>query len=238
MPDDTTVPQASVNEKIRERIAGKQDYLARLESPFRRRTVTLQNALMKRIYLRTFDSMQLSLNVISVLGRANLKQDVVTLVEQQVQKNVAEMREFIAGELRAADALLQSNGLSETTLEFLAPMSVEARIISPISREYLDAIERADALLAAMELLVIEGVIQSHRAEQQKSEVRNKFRKVASSTRKRSLGVKKLAASERDRLRKAAEEASSQLESRREAKAPAQSNAATETAEQAPLAAE
>jgi hypothetical protein len=197
MLDDTKPlgSETTVNDKIADRI-GRRDYLQRLEAGYKSRQVTIMTPLAKRLYLRFFDVTQLSVHVVSVAGRANLKAEHVDLMESQLVKRMSDLRAYLENELDGARALMQANGIEATAMQYMAPLAREAKVISPISRVFLDAITTADELISGLELLVLEGIVQISRGEQQKSEVRNRVRKAATAARQMSVGVRKLAQQE------------------------------------------
>lgn len=208
MPDDTPrMPPAksAPNAKMIVRIIGKKDALEQLESPFIRKKFVLRTPLVKRLYLRLFDPCQLCFHVITVTGRSNLASDKVGQIETTIATGLEKLMEYLQEEKRGAEALLQMNALDLDEIEVMAPLPVEARIISPLSFSLQQAISTADELVMAIELLVISGIVKINRGEQQKAEVRNRLRRTASGARLLANGVRKLI--QQEQQRRAAEEA-------------------------------
>lgn len=213
MPDDTPrVPpaKAAPNQKMIERIIGKKDALEQLESPFIRKKFVLRTPLVKRLYLRLFDPCQLCFHVITVTGRSNLASEKVGQIEATIATGLEKLMEYLQEEKRGAEALLQMNALELDEIEVMAPLPVEARIISPLSFSLQQAISTADELVMAIELLVISGIVKINRGEQQKAEVRNRLRRTASGARLLANGVRKLI--QQEQQRRTAEEANREAE--------------------------
>lgn len=194
MPDDRKqVGKRSANEKLVTRF-GEHDKLVGLEGAYRKLEVTLRSPMMKRTYLRFFDRLQRDLNVVSVVGRVtNLDLGKLEQIEEALSGRMKSIREDIEKETARAQTLIRKQGLDLSKLEFLEPMTVAAKVTSPISRLFLDLLPAGDDLIACLDLLVIEAVVMQSTAERQKAALRNRLRDVVKLVRRSAIGIHELA---------------------------------------------
>ena len=135
----------SANEKLVTRF-GEHDKLVGLEGAYRKLEVTLRSPMMKRTYLRFFDRLQRDLNVVSVVGRVtNLDLGKLEQIEEALSGRMKSIREDIEKETARAQTLIKKQGLDLSKLEFLEPMTVAAKVTSPISRLFLDLLPGSTA---------------------------------------------------------------------------------------------
>jgi hypothetical protein len=187
-------PADRVNRRIEARIANR-NFLDRLESAYVLRRTVINSPVIKRLYLRVFDHVQLNMHRISVYGRIGLQEEKVVQIEQLVRNTLDETDKYLNEKLAECDALCKANGLTAPA-QHLAPMQVDVRVISPLSNRYLKLLVKGDQIVSLIELLVIEDIIGTTRGDMLTSEVRNRLRKVSAVARRLAIGVLRLVQAE------------------------------------------
>lgn len=194
MPDDNASTKMTAADKLNakiERRISTRDYLEALESAYVEYPTVINSPVIKRVYIRFFDATQLNVHRISVYGRIGLREEQVVQVEDRIRKSLEDVDAYLNEKLRESEALFQANGIT-TMPRHLAPKEFRARVISPLSRKFLNALIKADQVVGMIELLVIEDLIKTTRGEMLIAEVRNRLRKIAVGARTLALGVRKM----------------------------------------------
>jgi len=184
------VPNDSlINDKILKQLARK-DWLAKLEAAYLLCRTEFHSPEMKRAYHRFFDVTSRNVHFIQFTCRAKLPHDIVEQAEQHLDSTiVAVVRELDEG-LVGAETLLRGAALSEAAQYLAPPMRVEARLLSPICRRYLVALEKTDQLLRLLETLQIGAVIPVKDADIQRALIKRRIRVVPNAARALSTGLR------------------------------------------------
>lgn len=194
MPDNNVSARMTAADKLNakiERRISTRDYLEALESAYVEYPTVINSPVIKRVYIRFFDATQLNVHHISVYGRIGLREEQVVQVEDRIRKSLEDVDAYLNEKLRECEALFQANGITAMP-RHLAPKEFRVRVISPLSRKFLNALIKADQVVGMIELLVIEDLIKTTRGEMLIAEVRNRLRKIAVGARTLALGVRKM----------------------------------------------
>lgn len=208
MPDDQSSPNIiyAINERLRKRI-GAKDYLRKMEGVTRKYEVSFGHPDVKRAFERFFYMTASHIQVISVVGRTRLPDDVIALVEKQIKDLIEQGSQAVNEDIDGCGALLEANGIVGIG-EPLAPLHVTVQVTSPLMRRYLELLQKCDQLETMLDTLVIDEVITIDRAENQKRRAKKLIRSVPLAARQWQLDIrKKLQETEEEEERAAAEKA-------------------------------
>lgn len=193
MPDDQNERlqrELAVNRKIRERIQ-KKDFLLSVESAVRIVRTEFGSPDVKRIYLRFFDYMALQVHIISVIGRASLPNDVIEKIEAALENQIDAGKKYFDDKLPAVHKLFEANAL-KPEYSYLAPLTAEVRVTSPLMRKYLDQLVSANQFFGLLETLYIEGIVKSSHCLNEKTAGKKVLRQVPGETRRWAVDVRKM----------------------------------------------
>jgi hypothetical protein len=209
MPDDTNSPSIiyAINERLRKRI-GAKDYLRKMEGVTRKYDVSFGHPDVKRAFERFFYMTAAHIQVISVVGRTRLPDEVITLVEQQIREAIEKATTAVTEDIDACGALMQANGIGAIG-DALAPLHVTVQVTSPLMRRYLEFLQKCDQLEMMIDTLVIDEVVAIDRAENQKRRAKKLIRSVPLEARQWQLKIRKQLqeAEEREAVEEAAKNA-------------------------------
>lgn len=104
--------------------------------------------------------MQLNMYAISVMARTKLPhaaiEDVEAALKAQLEKLHAEINEAID----SAEALCKVHGINRLATYDTDSLAIEAKVISPFGRRYLELMTKVDQLMPMLETLAIDEVIE------------------------------------------------------------------------------
>jgi len=190
MADDATIrlDQGGVNARILAKEA-KVDF-RRVESASRKIATTFCSPEVKRLFVRYFNSMQLNIYFISVMGRTKLPHVVIEHIEQavmaQLEKLHAELNEAIDG----AEALCKTHGITRLATYDTEPLALEVKVMSPFARRYLELMTNVDRLMPMLETLAIDEVIEISQLDLRKALAKKSVRQVAGAARNFAGGLR------------------------------------------------
>ena len=127
--------------------------------------------------------------VISVLGRSRLPDEVVDLIENQIKALIEIATKAINEDIDACDALMQANGITALG-EPMAPLHVTVQVTSPLMRRFLEVLEKCDQLETMIDTLVIDEIVTIDRAENQKRHVKRLVRSISGAARQWEIDVR------------------------------------------------
>lgn len=155
----------------------------RIESASRKIPVTLHSPEMKRLYMRLFHDMQIQAHYIGLLGRMKLDGATVDQVEEELQT----LLEYLSAEadraIDCASSLCKAHGITKPASYDTVPLALEVRVISRLSRRYLELILKVDQLMPILDTLHIEDLINSRELGERKAIHKRAVRRVAGTAR-------------------------------------------------------
>ena len=180
--------EGGINARILAKEA-KADF-RRVEAASRKIQTTLCSPEVKRQFVRHFNRMQLNMYLISVIARTKLPhaiiEDVEAALKAQLEKLHAEINEAIDG----AEALCKVHGISRLATYDTEPLAIEAKVISPFGRRYLELMAKVDQLMPMLETLAIDEVIEVAQLDLQKALAKKSVRQVAGAARNFAFGLR------------------------------------------------
>lgn len=159
-----------LNERIVRRISTR-DYMSSMEGAYVSYPVTLNSPHIKRLYLRFFERMSVSVNVATVLGDRYAETSVTSKIEAVIANRIDQGSRAIDTKIEEASALLRAQAITKVA-KFLAPMTVEVRVTSPLMQDYLALLAKADHFLGMINTLWICGVVKTDEASFEEKAIR------------------------------------------------------------------
>jgi len=170
------VDDKQINEQILRKEATR-DHLAKVECASKKIATRLRSPEIKRLFLRYFDSLQLTAHFISRIARAKLPHDVIEQGEEQLARQLKEVAEEINTGIDNAELRLKRSGARLASYDALPP-DTDVKVISRFGRQYLELFEKADQLMPLLESLCMENGITAQELDRQKAMIRKKIKKV------------------------------------------------------------
>ena len=171
------VDDKQINEQIRTKEATR-DHLAKVECASKKIATRLRSPEIKRLFLRYFDSLQLTAHFISRIARAKLPHDVIEQGEEELARQLKEFTDEINTGIDQAELRLKSSGVARLASYDALPPDTDVKVISRFGRQYLELFEKADQLMPLLESLCMENGITAQELDRQKAMIRKKIKKV------------------------------------------------------------
>jgi len=132
----------------------------RVESASRKIQATFHSPEVKRLFVRYLNSMQLNMYLISVIGRTKLPHSLIEQVEGALKAKLENLHAEVNEAIDAAEALCKVHGITRLATYDTEPLAIEAKVISPFGRRYLELMTKVDQLMPMLETLAIDEVIE------------------------------------------------------------------------------
>lgn len=185
---ETSKPQKPKKESDLERLTRenlKKDWLERFTGATLNLNVNFGSPLVQHMYKRVFDitgrNAYYIQNFARILGAGHLE-TVIVKCEEHVLNTIRNARKDFENKFKQLDVVIKDAGI-DTMATFNAPETIHAKIVSPIQREFLRAMEDADKLMALIETLWLETQIKEDERSKFQREIKYKLRNCAGATR-------------------------------------------------------
>lgn len=180
--------EGGINARILAKEA-KADF-RRVEAASRKIQMTLCSPEVKRQFVRHFNRMQLNMYLISVIARTKLPHVVIEGVEAALKAQLEKLHAEINEAIDSAEALCKVHGISRLATYDTEPLAIEAKVISPFGRRYLELMTKVDQLMPMLETLAIDEVIEVAQLDLQKALAKKSVRQVAGAARNFAFGLR------------------------------------------------
>lgn len=165
-----------VNEKYHRKIT-RRDWFKNNEAAYFEVPIALLHVRAKSHYARFFDitstNIHLIENACALLQSPLIKPEHIAAMEKEIETRLSSAVEEIEKNITIGEQLAVNNAVSLDAKYFQEPLRVMARIISPLSYEYLDVIQKGDRSMSILENLRLRAVITRVHADQQINRVRH-----------------------------------------------------------------
>jgi hypothetical protein len=135
--------------------------------------------------------MQLNMYLISVIGRTKLPHSLIEQVEGALKAKLENLHAEVNEAIDAAEALCKIHGITRLATYDTEPLAIEAKVISPSGRRYLELMTKVDQLMPMLETLAIDEVIEVAQLDLQKGLAKKSVRQVAGAARNFLAGLRK-----------------------------------------------
>src|SRR5436309_4601574 len=173
--------EGGINARILAKEA-KADF-RRVEAASRKIQTTLCSPEVKRQFVRHFNRMQLNMYLISVIARTKLPHMVIQQIEGALKAKLENLHAEVNEAIDAAEALCKVHGITRLATYDTEPLAIEAKVISPFGRRYLELMTKVDQLMPMLETLAIDEVIEVAQLDLQKGLAKKSVRQVAGAVR-------------------------------------------------------
>src|ERR1700686_3530554 len=163
----------------------------RVESASRKIQARFHSPEVKRLFVRYLNSMQLNMYLISVIGRTKLPHSLIEQVEGGLKARLEKLHTEVNESIDAAEALCKVHGITRLATYDTEPLAIEAKVISPFGRRYLELMTKVDQLMPMLETLAIDEVIEVAQLDLQKGLAKKSVRQVAGAARNFLAGLRK-----------------------------------------------
>jgi len=173
--------QGGVNARILAR-ESKADF-RRVEAASLKLKASFSSAEGKRMFIRYFNTFQLSSHFISVITRTRLNHDDVAKVEALIRAQMERIAEDLNKAIDGAEALFKAHGITSVATYDTVPLELEVGVLSSSSRRYLDILSKFDQLMPLLQTLEIHEVITPQAVDIERAALKRKVRDVANGAR-------------------------------------------------------
>lgn len=181
--------QDAINTRILAKEA-KLDF-RRVEAASLKVRTHLTSAEAKRLFVRTFQTLQLNAYFVSVIARTRLDHQHVEAVEVSLRSRIDTVKDKLNEALDGAEALFKANGIGNAATYDTQPLEIEVGILSSSGRRYLEVFNQFDQLMPALQTLEIHEVISTKELDAQRAMLKRQIKDVATIARNLAGGLRK-----------------------------------------------
>ena len=183
------VDQGGANARILAREA-KVDF-RRVEAASLKIATRFSSAEGKRMFVRMFNTLQLNMHFISVIARTRLDHEdigkIETALRGRIESATASLNEAIDG----AEALFKAHGITSPASYDTVPLDVDVRVLSSISRRFLEVLVKLDQLMPLLQTLEIHEVVSAQAVDTQRAGLKRQVREIANGARSFATGLRR-----------------------------------------------
>lgn len=173
--------QGGVNARILAK-ESKADF-RRVEAASLKIKASFSSAEGKRLFIRYFNTFQLSSHFISVISRTRLNHEDVTKVEAAIRAQMDKVAEELNHAIDGAEALFEANGITGVATYDTVPLALDVGVLSSSSRRYLEILGKLDQLMPLLQTLEIHEVITTQAVDIERAALKRRVRDVANGAR-------------------------------------------------------
>ena len=147
------VDQGGANARILAREA-KVDF-RRVEAASLKIATRFSSAEGKRMFVRMFNTLQLNMHFISVIARTRLDHEDIGRIETALRGRIDAATTSLNEAIDGAEALFKAHGITSLASYDTVPLDVDVRVLSSISRRFLEVLVKLDQLMPLLQTLEI-----------------------------------------------------------------------------------
>ena len=183
------VDQGGANARILAK-ESKADF-RRIETPSLKVAVTLHSAEGKRVFLRLFNTLQVNMHLVSVIARARVNPADIDRIETSVRGRLAKAAANLDEVIEEAERKCQQHGITTLATYDTVPLVLDVKVLSSISRRFLELICRFDQTMPMLRTLEIFEVMSLYELDSRCTELKNRLRDVARAARGSANNVRR-----------------------------------------------
>ena len=173
--------QGGVNARILAR-ENKADF-RRVEAASLKMKASFSSAEGKRMFIRYFSTLQLSMHFVSVIARTRLDHAEVAKVEAAVREQMDKVVEVVDKAIDGAEALFQAHGITSVATYDTVALAVDVGVLSSSGRRYLELLGKLDQVMPLLQTLEIHEVITTQAVDVERAAIKRKVRDIANGAR-------------------------------------------------------
>ena len=175
------VDEGAVNARILAREA-KVDF-RRIEAASLKIRTRFTSAEGKRLFVRTFNTLQLNTHFISVIARTRLDHDDIAKIEGQLRLRIDAAAAAFNKAIDGAEALFKVNGITSAASYDTVPLDLDVHVLSSTGRRFLELLGKLDQLMPLLQTLEIHEVISTQEVDIQRAGLKRQVREIANGAR-------------------------------------------------------
>ena len=183
------VDQGGANARILAREA-KVDF-RRVEAASLKIATRFSSAEGKRMFVRMFNTLQLNMHFISVIARTRLDHEDIGRIETALRGRIDAATASLNEAIDGAEALFKAHGITSLASYDTVPLDVDVRVLSSISRRFLEVLVKLDQLMPLLQTLEIHEVITAQAVDIQRAGLKRQVRDIANGARNFAIGLRR-----------------------------------------------
>jgi len=183
------VDQGGANARILAREA-KVDF-RRVEAASLKIATRFSSAEGKRMFVRMFNTLQLNMHFISVIARTRLDHDDIGRIETALRGRIDAATASLNEAIDGAEALFKAHGITSLASYDTVPLDVDVRVLSSISRRFLEVLVKLDQLMPLQQTLEIHEVASVQAVDTQRAGLKRQVRDIANGARSFATGLRR-----------------------------------------------
>ena len=183
------VDQGGANARILAREA-KVDF-RRVEAASLKIATRFSSAEGKRMFVRMFNTLQLNMHFISVIARTRLDHEDIGRIETALRGRIDAATASLNEAIDGAEALFKAHGITSLASYDTVPLDVDVRVLSSISRRFLEVLVKLDQLMPLLQTLEIHEVVSAQAVDTQRAGLKRQVRDIANGARSFATGLRR-----------------------------------------------
>lgn len=183
------VDEGAVNARILAR-ESKVDF-RRVEAASLKIRTRFTSAEGKRLFVRTFNTLQLNTHFISVIARTRLDHDEIARIEGQLRQRIDAAAAAFNKAIDGAEALFKVNGITSTASYDTVPLDLDVHVLSSTGRRFLEVLGKLDQLMPLLQTLEIHEVISTQEVDVQRALLKRQVREIANGARSQATALRR-----------------------------------------------
>lgn len=145
----------------------------------------------KRMFVRAFNTLQLNTHFISVIARTRLDHDDIGKIETALRAKIDAAAACLNESIDGAEALFKAHGITSLASYDTVPLDVDVRVLSSISRRFLEVLVKLDQLMPLLQTLEIHEVVSAQAVDIQRAGLKRQVRDIANGARSFAAGLRR-----------------------------------------------
>jgi hypothetical protein len=183
------VDEGAVNARILAREA-KVDF-RRIEAASLKIRTRFTSAEGKRLFVRTFNTLQLNTHFISVIARTRLDHDEIAKIEGQLRLRIDAAAAAFNKAIDGAEALFKVHGITSAASYDTVPLDLDVHVLSSTGRRFLEVLGKLDQLMPLLQTLEIHEVISTQEVDKQRALLKRQVREIANGARSQATSLRR-----------------------------------------------
>jgi len=143
------------------------------------------------MFVRMFNTLQLNMHFISVIARTRLDHEDIGRIETALRGRIDAATASLNEAIDGAEALFKAHGITSLASYDTVPLDVDVRVLSSISRRFLEVLVKLDQLMPLLQTLEIHEVVSAQAVDTQRAGLKRQVRDIANGARSFATGLRR-----------------------------------------------
>ena len=143
------------------------------------------------MFVRMFNTLQLNMHFISVIARTRLDHEDIGRIETALRGRIDAATATLNEAIDGAEALFKAHGITSLASYDTVPLDVDVRVLSSISRRFLEVLVKLDQLMPLLQTLEIHEVVSAQAVDTQRAGLKRQVREIANGARSFATGLRR-----------------------------------------------